>query len=67
MSSESEKRRQLNTTKWKVEHRSDGLSFIAYPWIRDGKVTYAWVCGPMDPHVADWLMEAIEQKQSDSK
>lgn len=53
----------LSGEPWKIEHGEDGLSFLAFPWSRDGQIEEAWL-GPMDRHVAEWLFDAVQQKQT---
>lgn len=53
----------LDKTEWKIDHSPNGLSSLAYPLQRGGKTDYAWVMGPMDRDVAEWLFDAIKRKQ----
>jgi len=49
---------------WKVEHREDGMSFMAVPYDRKNKsVEYAWVIGGLEKEIIDWLSQAVEEKQ----
>lgn len=53
---------------WKVEHRNDGASFIAIPYkYKGGTVKDAWVIGPLEKDIAEWLFDAIIEKQKTSK
>lgn len=53
----------LDSVEWKIEHRSDGVSFIASPWKRGDRIEYAWM-GPYERHVAEWLFDAVKRKQA---
>jgi len=54
----------LEENEWKIEHRDDGLSFIGFPYIRNGKIEYGWTIGPMDRKTAEWIYDAITSKQN---
>jgi hypothetical protein len=62
------KEKILDTESWKIEHRSDGLSFISYPYkyTENDKMKDIWF-GPFDKFVAEWLIDAIKLKQGFSK
>jgi hypothetical protein len=53
--------------EWKIEHRNDGISFMAFPYKVRGKTEYGWTIGPMDRHVAEWLFDAVKRKQSNGQ
>ena len=54
----------LDRAEWKIEHRDDGISFVAFPYNLRGKTEYGWAIGPMDRHVAEWIYDAVKRKQS---
>jgi hypothetical protein len=70
MSKQSEDGRVIRSTclldcaKWKIEHRDDGFSFIAFPYNFRGSIEYGWIIGPTDRYVAEWLFDAVKQKQA---
>ena len=51
--------------QWKSEYRSDGVSFVAFPWFDEKRkvVREGWV-GPFPPDVAIFIIEAVREKQS---
>lgn len=54
----------LNTLEWlRDDHAHEGATCMAFPYNRYDAVAYAWIMGPMDRYVADWLMDAIKLKQ----
>ena len=52
----------LDTEKWKIHHGQVG-SNISVPYEYKGKIEDGWVIGPLNKDVANWLYNAIEEKQ----
>ena len=56
--------KSYKTKPWKTEHRSDGVSFMAVPFdVKNKGVEYAWVLGPLDREIIEFIEEAIREKQ----
>ena len=50
--------------EWKIEHRSDGSSFVGVP--SENELRSCWI-GPMTKKDAEWLLDAVRRKQETDK